>query len=89
MGHPADIKGPLIIYDCLLNTEIEQNLLMKWELVSLQWTHCVSDGEKFKYQFATRFISGGLFKLAHAHEAEISQSCSGGIIAPRFLSRSL
>lgn len=86
MGHPADIKGPLIIYDCLLNTEIEQNLLMKRELVSLQWIDCVSDGEKFKYQFATCFISGGLLKLAHAHEAEISQSCSGGIIAPRFLS---
>lgn len=89
MGHPADIKGPLIIYDCLQNTEIEQNLLMKWKLVSLHWTVCVSDREKLKYQFATCFISGGLFKLAHAHEAEISQSCSGGIIAPRFLSRLL
>lgn len=86
MGHSADIKGPLIIYDGLQNTEIEQNLLMRWELLSLRRTVCVSETEKFKYQFARCFVSGGLFKLAHAHETEFSQSC---IIAPRFLSRLL
>lgn len=86
MGHPAAIKGLFIIYDCLQNTEIEQNPLIKWELLSLRRTVCVSETEKFKYQFATCFVSGGLFKLAHAHEAEISQGC---IIAPRFLSRLL
>lgn len=41
---------------------------------------------EIKNEFASCFIAGGLFKLAHAHKTEISQSCSGGIIAPRFFS---
>lgn len=47
---------------------------MKWELLSPRRTVCVSDTVNFlKYQFAMCFISGGLFKLAHAHQAEINQ----------------